>query len=141
MCVFDNQNKTKMIKLYELENVMKGQFVWSKKGNKKLETDEQMEGGKDLARDVFVGLSDVYGFDASDVCDYLDMGYDSYRHKLMYFREAYREGKRRQDAGELFFHNDRVTRIFVKISLCMNAIRSYAKRDQQYKLDEYDSRA
>lgn len=124
-----------MIRLQELEQVMKAQFVWNHKTPKRLETDEATEGSKDLARNIFVGLSDIYGFDASDVCEYLDMGYDSYRYKLATFREYYKEGKERDMKGTLFSLDDKVKKYYIKVCLCMNAIRTHMKRDQYYKLE------
>lgn len=125
-----------MIRLAELEKVMKSQFIWNHRSDKKLETSEDDEGSKSLARDIFVGLSDVYGFDASDVCDYLDMGYDSYRHKLMKFREYYREGKQREMDGILYITDDKVKKFYIKVCLCMNSIKSYTQRDPYRLLEE-----
>lgn len=124
-----------MIRLQELEQVMKSQFVWNKDTSKRLETDEATEGSKDLARNIFVGLSNVYGFEASDVCEYLDMGYDSYRHKLSMFREYYKEGKQQEMSGTISMLDERVRRFYTKVCLCMNAIRTHMKKDQYYKLE------
>ena len=125
-----------MIRLAELEKVMRSQFIWNHASIKKMETSEDDEGSKSLARDIFVGLSDVYGFDASDVCDYLDIGYDSYRHKLMKFREYYREGKRREMEGILHINDDKVKKFYIKVCLCMNSIKSHTQRDQYYLLEK-----
>jgi len=125
-----------ILKLQELEKIMKPNFLWNRSSPKKMETNESDEGSKDLARNIFVGLSDIYGFEASDVCDYLDMGYESYRHKLSCFREDYKEGKRRMMDGDNTI-DDPVKKFYVKVSLCMNAIKTHTRRDQNYKLEQY----
>jgi hypothetical protein len=126
-----------MIKLNEIEKVMKPQFVFDKDANKFFQCDEEYEGNKDLARSIFVGISDMYGFDAQLVMSYLDMGYDSYRYKLSQFREYYREGKRRQENGTIYMSDDAVKKYFIKVSLCMNAIKFHSRSNPYLKLDEY----
>lgn len=126
-----------MIKLKELEEVMKPQFIWDKEGLKPLQLNEDYEGNKELARTIFVGLADMYGFDSADVMNYLDCGYDSYRHKLMQFREYYKEGKKRESLGILRSYQDAVTKFYVKVGLCLNAIRIKTRRNPYLKLEEY----
>lgn len=126
-----------MIKLKELEEVMRPQFIWDKEGLKPLQTNEDYEGNKELARTIFVGLADMYGFDSESIMNYLDCGYDSYRHKLMQFREYYREGKKRESIGVLKSYEDAITKFYVKVCLSLNAIRSKTKRNPYLKIEEY----
>lgn len=126
-----------MIKLIELEQAMKGQFVWDREGLKPLQLNEEYEGNKELARTIFVGLADMYGFDSSDVMNHIDCGYDSYRYKLMQFRDYYKMGKKREEEGTLRANEDAVTKFYVKVSLCLNAIRFQTKRNPYLKLEEY----
>jgi len=126
-----------MIRLSELEQAMKAQFIWDREGLKPLQLNEEYEGNKELARTIFVGLADMYGFEAGDVMTYIDCGYDSYRNKLMQFREYYRTGRKRFNDGTLRSHDDAVTKLYVKVGLCLNAIRSNTKRNPYIRLEEY----
>lgn len=126
-----------MIRLQELEEAMKGQFVFDKKAYKRMQVLEDYEGNKDLARNVFVGLADMLGFDAGQIMDHLDMGYDSYRNKLMQFREYYRIGKARELDGSLKESDDAIKKFYVKVGLCLNSIRTKTRRDPYLKMEEY----
>lgn len=126
-----------MIKLIDLEKVMKPQFIWHKNPLKKLQVNEDFEGNLELARTVFVGLADMYGFDQGDVMEYLDCGYDAYRNKLMTFREAYREGIRREENGVIYDFVDSTSKIYIKTGLCLNAIKFQTRRDPYLKMEEY----
>jgi len=126
-----------MIRLKEIEEVMRPQFVWDRGSQKYMQCNEEYEGNKDLARSIFVGISDMYGFDATNVMDYLDMGYDSYRHKLSQFREYYREGKRRDDEGILFDMDDAIKKFYIKVSLVLNSIKTKTQRNPYLKMDDY----
>lgn len=126
-----------MIKLNELEHAMKAQFIWDREGLKPLQLNEEYEGNKELARTIFVGLADMYGFDASDVMNYIDCGYDSYRYKLMQFRDYYKMGKKREEEGVLKTTDDAVTKFYIKVCLCLNAIKFQTKRNPYLKLEEY----
>ena len=116
---------------------MRPQFVWDRGSQKYMQCNEEYEGNKDLARSIFVGISDMYGFDATNVMDYLDMGYDSYRHKLSQFREYYREGKRRDDEGILFDMDDAIKKFYIKVSLVLNSIKTKTQRNPYLKMDDY----
>ena len=131
------RNRKAMIKLIEIEQIMKPQFVWDKKGQKYMQVDEEYEGNKELARTIFVGLADMYGFDGSDVMAHIDMGYDSYRHKLMQFREYYREGHRRKTDGTLYDSDDNVRKFYIKVGMCLNAIKTATKRSPYLKMEDY----
>lgn len=126
-----------MIRLNDIEKIMRGQFVWDKNGIKPMQVNEEYEGNKELARTVFVGLADMYGFDGSDIMSYLDMGYDSYRHKLMSFREHYKEGLRRQGDGTLYDSDDNVKKMYIKTCMCLNAIKTTTKRNPYLRMEEY----
>jgi hypothetical protein len=126
-----------MIKLREIEEVMKPNFIWDREGLKPMQVKEDYEGNKDLARTIFVGLADMYGFNATDVMNYIDCGYDSYRHKLMQFREYYKIGKKRESLGTLRTYDDAVTKFYVKVGLCLNAIRTTTRRNPYLKIEEY----
>jgi len=128
-----------MIKLIEIEQVMKPQFVWDREGQKYMQVYEEIEGNKELARTIFVGLADMYGFDGGDVMNHLDMGYDSYRNKLMQFREYYKEGHRRLNEGTLYESEDNVRKFYIKVGMCLNAIRTATKRNPYLKMEEYIS--
>ena len=126
-----------MIKLREIEEVMKPNFIWDKNALKPLQLNETYEGNKDLARTIFVGIADMYGFSATDVMEYIDCGYDSYRHKLMQFREYYKSGKKRDEVGAITTYDDAITKFFVKVGLCLNSIRIKTKRNPYLKIEEY----
>ena len=126
-----------MIKLNEIEEIMKPNFIWDRQGLKPLQINEEYEGNKELARTIFVGIADMYGFDGTDVMNFLDCGYDSYRHKLMQFREYYKIGKKREDDGTLKAYEDAATKMYIKTCLCLNAIRYKTKRNPYLKLEEY----
>lgn len=124
-----------MIRLNEIEAVMRPNFIWDREGIKPLQVNEYYEKNKELARIVFVGLSDMYGIDSSSVVDYLDCGYESYRHKISMFREAYKECLRRKETGE--HYDDTQNKIYNKTCLCLNAISLRLKRSQFLKAADY----
>lgn len=126
-----------MIKLNEIEEVMRPNFIWDRNGLKPLQLNEEYEVNKELARTIFVGIADMYGFDATDVMNYLDCGYDSYRHKLMQFREYYKIGKKRDDESSLRVIDDAATKLYIKTCLCLNNIRYKTKRNPYLKLEDY----
>lgn len=128
-----------MIRLEEIENFMKPQFVWDRSGRKRLQVNEEVEGNLELARTIFVGIADMYGFSQGDVMDHLDCGYDSYRNKLMQFRSVWIEGRKRQHDNVLYDFSDSVSRMYIKTCLCLNAIKYAYKRDPYLKMEEYIS--
>jgi hypothetical protein len=128
-----------MIKLNELEKAMKGQFIWDRSGLKPMQVLEEYEGNKELARTIFVGLADMYGFDGLDVMEYVDCGYDSYRHKLSQFREMYKAGLDRDDKGELKDYDDGVTKFYTKVRLCLSAIKFQTGRNAFLNIENYIS--
>lgn len=100
--------------LEQIEKCIRPQFIWDRSGLKLLQTDETMEGSKDIGRVIFVGLTDMYGISRNDVQDYLDMSYDVYRNCLSKFRDSYKAACRREKGEKRFG---------VKVGLCLNAIR------------------
>lgn len=122
-----------MIKLREIEEYMRPNFIWDRNGLKPLQVKEDFEGNKELARTIFVGIADMYGFDASDVMIHLDCGYDSYRHKLMQFRESYKEGMR----NDIDILDTSTRKIYVKTNLILNAVKLATKRNPYVKLEEF----
>ena len=126
-----------MITLTDIEKIMKPQFIWHKNPLKKMQVNEDFEGNLELARTVFVGLADMYGHKQTDVMEYLDCGYDTYRNKLMNFRESWREGKRRESAGVLREYSDQVSKIYIKTGLCLNSIKYQSKSNPYLKMDQY----
>lgn len=116
---------------------MKAQFIWDRSGLKILQTNEAFEGSKDLARTIFVGLADMYGFQPADVQDYLEMQYDSYRNKLATFKRNWKEALRRVEAGEMDLIDDPVKKFYHKCGLCLNAIRWQYKHNPYLKLEDW----
>lgn len=111
-----------MTKLRDLQKVMKAQFVWSKEPLRPMQTDEFYEGSTESARIVFVGLSDFYKFEALDVCDLLEMSYETYLNRVKQFKAIYKAGEK----GESLTSQDR--RLYVKTRLCVNAISTETRR-------------
>ncbi len=126
-----------MVRLEQLEKCMRPQFVWDRNGLKVLQTDEEYEGAKDLARLVFVGLADMLGFDAQDVMSYLDMEYESHRNKIQTFRSNYREALRRDRDGRVFLVEDPIKKFYLKVCLCLNSIQHATKNNQFVKMQEW----
>lgn len=112
-----------MTRLQHLEKAVRPQFVWDRNGLKPLQTNEEYEGAKDLARLVFVGLADMLGFEQAHVMEYLDMEYDSHRNKIQAFRSNYKEALRRAENGTVFLVEDPIKKFYLKVSLCLNAIK------------------
>lgn len=113
---------------------MKPQFVFMKNAPKPLVLNEEIEGVKDLARTIFVGLSDMYGLPSDRTMEYLDMGYDSFRNKLTEFRKQYRAGKAEWECGN---RNSPEVKLFVKTSLCLNAIKFKYKSNPYVRLESW----
>lgn len=126
-----------MIRLEQLEKSMRAQFVWDRTGLKVLQTNEEYEGAKDLARLVFVGLADMLGFDSQSVMGYLDMEYDSHRNKIQTFRSNYREALKRDAEGNVFLIEDPIKKFYMKVALCMNSIRFQTKSNLFVKTQDW----
>jgi hypothetical protein len=127
-----------MVRLDQLEKAMRPQFIWDRGASKILTASETYEGAKDFARMIFAGLADMHGFSPSATQDYLDMSYDSYRNKIQQFRNSLREAKKRKDDGTIYLIDDQIKRFYLKVQLCLNAIKFMYKRDSYYKLNNYD---
>lgn len=126
-----------MIRLEEIERLMKGQFIWNRLSHKKMQVNETMDSNADTARIVFVGIADMYGYKQNQIMEYLDCSYDSYRNKLMSFRAAWKEGRRREENGTIYDTVDNASRLYIKTCLCLNAIRFNTRRDPYLKMEEY----
>lgn len=112
-----------MTNLSQLEKAMRAQFVWEKNPTKPLQTLESQEGAKDIARMIFVGIADMNGFSNEETQSYLDMGFDSYRHKLRTFRDLAKSARARVKDGTIFIINDEVKKFYLKLTLTLNAIK------------------
>lgn len=126
-----------MLRLENLEKYMKPQFVWEKQTLKSMQTDEEYEGAKDLARMIFVGLADMYGFDQVDVMNYLDMEYESHRNKIQAFRSNFKEGADRDRKGTVYLIEDPIKKFYMKVRLCLNAIKFGTRQNPYVKLEEW----
>ena len=113
--------------LEQIEKCVRPQFIWDRSGLKLLQTDETMEGSKDVGRVIFVGLTDMYGISRNDVQDYLDMSYDVYRNCLTRFRESYKDS----------FTSKGDKRFGIKVGLCLNSIRYNHNVNPFLKLTDY----
>ena len=87
---------------------------------------------------IFAGLADMHGFDPAATQDYLDMSYDSYRSKIQQFRNSLREAKKREKEGSIYLIDDQIKRFYLKVHLCLNAIKYMYRRDSYFKLNNYD---
>ena len=114
--------------LEEIEKCMRPQFIWDRSGLKLMQTDEAMEGSKEVGRLIFVGISDMYGMSRKDVQDYLDMSYDAYRNTLTKFRELYGDSQRQKSTNKRFG---------IKTGLCLNAIRNTYNTTPFINLTDY----
>jgi len=119
-----------MIKLTDLERSMRGQFIWGDETRKPMATDEEYEGNIEVARTIFVGLSNMYGFEPLDVCDHLEIGYDVFNQKLQTFKDNYRAGVTGQWTGQ------QAKRMYIKTGLVLNAIKYKTQTNPYIKLEE-----
>lgn len=126
-----------MTRLEHLQECMRSQFIWDRSGAKLMQTNEAFEGSKDLARMIFVGLADMYGFQPADVQIYLDMEYDSYRNKLATFKRNWKEVLRRIDTKEMYVIDDPVKKFYHKVGLCLNSIRWKYRHNPFLKLEDW----
>ena len=116
---------------------MRPQFIWDRSGAKLLQTSETYEGAKDLARMIFVGLAEMNGFDSGRVQEYLDMTYDSHRNKVQQFRALLRESQHRVNNETIMLIGDSVKRFYLKLTLCLNAIKHTYKINPYFKLENW----
>lgn len=126
-----------MVRLDQLEKAMRPNFIWDRNGLKPLQTNEEYEGAKDIARMVFVGLAEMYGFDQVDVMNYLDMEYDSFRNKVSAFRSNYRESLKRVKNDSIFLHEDPIKRFYLKVALCLNSIKFNTSTNPFIKIEDW----
>lgn len=111
-----------MITIHSIEKAMRPQFVWSDSSSKLMQTSEVMEGSKDAARLIFVGVCDMYGLNHNDIMNHVQMGYDSFRYHLSKFREQYSDPAHK--------------RFNVKVKLVLNAI-AFANSGHILNIDKW----
>lgn len=126
-----------MVRLDQLQKAMRPNFIWDRNGLKPLQVNEEYEGAKDLARMVFVGLAEMYGFDQVDVMNFLDMEYDSHRNKVQAFRSNYREAMKRVKNETIYLHEDPIKKFYLKVALCLNAIKFQQGTNPFIKLQDW----
>lgn len=122
--------------LKSLERYMKPQFIWDRYG-KILGTNLEMEGSKELARNIFVGLATIYGFNEEDIIDFIDCGRDSFSNKLSTFVDLYRDGRALYEQGLCSDDATIQQKVFIKTGLILNAIKWSIKRDQILKVNNF----
>jgi hypothetical protein len=119
-----------MNKLRDLEASMRAQFVWNKEPVRHMQTDEFYEGSTESARIVFIGLSDFYKFEPLEVCDHLDITYETYLSRVKEFKAMYKAAQK----GEALTSQEK--RLYAKTRLCLNAIWTSTRRNPYLKFDE-----
>lgn len=119
------------MRLDTLEKIMKPQFVWHKDPMKPMQTNELIEGSKDTGRIVFVGIANMYGFYVADICEHLDIMHESYVEKLSLFRQVYKDGVQ----GKHLSRDGQ--RIYRKIRLVLNALKTATKNNPYVKMEVY----
>ena len=120
-----------MIRLSNLETYMKPNFIWNADPHKPLQTNELMEGSKEIARTVFTGIANMYGFPIRDICEYLDIGRDGYSDKIQTFRAVYKNGVAGRYMGR------EAARIYRKTRLVLNTIQTNTKTNPYVKMEVY----
>ena len=126
-----------MIKLKELEKCMRPQFIWDRNGQKMMQVNEEMEGAKDLARMIFCGIAEMYGFDSLEIMAYIEMEYEGYRNKVQQFRANWREANRRKEEGSLWSYDDPIKKFYTKVSMVLNAIKHKEGSNPFLKLEDF----
>lgn len=126
-----------MTKLRDLEKAMKPNFIWNREGLKPMQLNEEYEGSLDLARMIFVGLADMYGFDSVETMNYIDMEYESHRTKLQQFRSNYRESLRRVNNETISLIDDPIKKFYYKVQLCLNSIKYNYQVNPFIKLESW----
>lgn len=125
------------MKLTELEKIVRPQFIYAENPVKPLETNIKFETTSSAARIIFVGLADMYGHDSSDICDHLDMGYQSYLTKLGQFKAMYKEATKLKEQGLLASGDESLVRFYTKLNLCLNAIKFSKRSNPYFKIQEW----
>jgi hypothetical protein len=126
-----------MTKLRDIERAMRPQFIFDRSALKPLQLNQDQEGTKDLARMIFVGVADMYGFKSGDITNFLDMGYDSYRNKLSEFKASFKEAQRRVNRGYINLEEDNIKKFYYKTSLVLNYIKLNYNTEPYLKLEKY----
>lgn len=125
-----------MIKIRDIEMCMRPNFIYDKKG-KKMQTLEEYDRTKEIARAIFVGLCDMYGYNGTQVMQFLDIGYDEYRSKLRHFRLSYRTARESISKDAFSDQPLDIKRMYYKIILCLNALKYYTFTDTYQTINTY----
>ncbi len=112
-----------MVKLNDLRAAMQAQFIWDRSGQKIMQLNEEMEGSKDLARMIFCGIADMYGFDSASVMTFIEMEHEGYRNKLQQFKLSWREANKRVTDGTIYLYEDPIRKFYVKTCMTLNSIK------------------
>ena len=114
----------------QLKKAMDPQFVWDRSPlASPMQTLEEMEGSREVARMIFVGLAELHGVHPEPVMDFLDMGYDAWRNNTQKFRNHWKAYKLGDPASK---------RVGVKVQLCLNAIKTMFGVDKFLALNKLD---
>ena len=131
------------MKLADLERAMKGQFVWFKPVREvdnqgtirqrnawfTLQTDGEQECSEYLALMVFLGLSEMYGFDRQDVIDHLAISEELYREYRKKYDHYITEAVCAKGRGDKLDAYTIMGKVYVKSSLVRNYINLNYNRD------------
>lgn len=120
-----------MVKLLEIEKVIRPNFIFEKAPNKILQTLEQYEDSKEVARDIFIGIAEMYGFESHHVMDYLEVGYNEYRSRLVQFRKNYRASLVNCPPELIRFRN--------KVRLVLNTINTRHGGNSYVRIEQFIS--
>lgn len=119
-----------MVKLNEIEKVLRPNFIFEKTPNKILHTLEQYEGNKEVARDIFIGVAEMYGFNSHDVMNYLEVGYNEYRSRVVQFRSRYRSCMNGNCPQELLRYRN-------KLRLVLNTIKTRYGGNPYLRIEDF----
>lgn len=126
-----------MTKLRDIERAMRPQFIFDRSALKPLQLNQEQENSKDLARVIFVGIADMYGFSSGDVMNFLDMGYESHRNKLSEFKSSWKEAMRRANRGYINLESDQINKLYHKTKLVLNYIHLNYRNSPYLRLEKY----
>lgn len=125
------------MQLYHLEDAMMGQFIWAKKSEKIMQTNDEVEASPDTALVVFCGLSEMYGFSQEEVCDYLVVDQNEYFRYLKMFRGKMSDAYERMKIGEWDYEKqDMVQKVYIKSRLVHSKV-SLSSGSTRFELSEF----
>lgn len=112
------------MKLHDIEDAFKGQFVWDRKGTKLMQTNHEVEGSEDTALIIFCGLSEMHGFGVEETAEYLSVEEWEYYRLLRLFRSKMSAASERIRDGKWDTEiNDLVQKVWTKSQLVQNVLR------------------